>query len=115
MKKPNFKMDHVERLTKGKRSGKNIGSRAVGHHLRAFERSIYERALNDGFLVIDDRSRENLWNVWQKVGEARNCPAYILLKDTKTAKGEIYEGESCIFSGALDDAKKEIRRLAKAL
>jgi len=58
-------MDHVERLTKGKRSGKNIGSRAVGHHLRAFERRIYERALKDGFLIIDERSRENLWNVWQ--------------------------------------------------
>ena len=112
MSETKFKMDHVERLTKGKRSGKNIGSRAVGHHLRAFERSIYERALNDGFLIIDERSRENLWNVWQKVGEARNCPAYILLKDTVTATGEIYKGEERIFSGKLADAKKEIRRLA---
>lgn len=105
-------MDHVERLTKGQRSGKNIGSRAVGHHLRAFERKIYERALTDGYLTIDQRSRENLWNVWQKVGAARGCPAYILLKDTKAAIGEIFEGEERIFSGALADAKREIRRLA---
>lgn len=112
MSKTRFKMDHVERLTRGKRSGKNIGSRAVGHHLREFERDIYERALNDGFLVIDERSRENLWNVWQKVGQAGNCPAYILLKDTKSSSGEIYKGDECIFSGELSVAKKEIRRLA---
>ena len=111
MNKSNFKMDHVERLTKGKRSGKNIGSRGVGHHLRAFEREIYERALDDGFLVIDERSRENLWNVWQKVGQARGCPAYILLKNTNAAIGEIYNGEELIFTGELSKAKKEIRRL----
>ena len=111
MNKSNFKMDHVERLTKGKRSGKNIGSRGVGHHLRAFEREIYERALEDGFLVIDERSRENLWNVWQKVGQARSCPAFILLKNTTEAIGEIYNGEELIFTGELSKAKKEIRRL----
>lgn len=111
MNKSNFKMDHVERLTKGKRSGKNIGSRGVGHHLRAFEREIYERALDDGFLVIDERSRENLWNVWQKVGQARGCPAYILFKNTNAAIGEIYNGEELIFTGELSKAKKEIRRL----
>ena len=111
MNKLNFKMDHVERLTKGKRSGKNIGSRGVGHHLRAFEREIYERALDDGFLVIDERSRENLWNVWQKVGQARGCPAYILFKNTNAAIGEIYNGEELIFTGELSKAKKEIRRL----
>jgi len=114
MTKATFKMDHVERLTKGKRSGKNIGSRAVGHHLRAFERSIYERALNDGFLIIDERSRENLWNVWQKVGEAKDMPAYILLKDTKAGTGEIFKGEECVFSGELALAKKEVRRLVNA-
>ena len=114
MKKVNFKMDHVERLTRGKRSGKNIGSRAVGHHLRAFERSIYERALKDGFLVIDERSRENLWNVWQKVGQARNQPAYILLKNTNSSSGQIYKGDECVFSGELSAAKKKIRRLATA-
>ena len=111
MNKSNFKMDHVERLTKGKRSGKNIGSRGVGHHLRAFEREIYERALDDGFLVVDERSRENLWNVWQKVGQARGCPAYILFKNTNAAIGEIYNGEELIFTGELSKAKKEIRRL----
>ena len=107
-----FSMEHVERLTKGKKSGRNIGSRAAGHHLRAYERSIYERALKDGFLVIDERSRENLWNIWLKVGQARNHPAFILLKDTKNGSGKIYQDEQRIFSGQLSLAKKEIRRLA---
>jgi len=113
MPKNTFNMDHVERLTRGKRSGKHIGSRAIGHHLKTFEREIYQRALKDGFIVVDERSRENLWNVWLKVAEARDHPVLILVKNTQNNQGDIYLADKQLFSGNLSKAKQEIRRLAK--
>jgi len=66
-KNQKIEMEHIDRLSRGKKSGINIGSRAVGHHLFKFEREIYERSLKKKYLEIDARSRGNLVNLWDKV------------------------------------------------
>jgi len=40
-----IKIEHIDNLSKWKKSGNNIGSRAIWHHLYAFERWKYERAV----------------------------------------------------------------------
>ena len=42
---PKVKLEHIDGLSKGQKSGIKIGSRAVPHHLYAYEREAYERAL----------------------------------------------------------------------
>jgi hypothetical protein len=42
---PKIKLEHIDALSKGKKSGIKLGSRAVPHHLYAYEREEYERAL----------------------------------------------------------------------
>ena len=110
-----IKMEQVERLTRGKRSGANIGSRNVGHQLRAFEREIYDRALQARYLIVSKDSRENLWNVWVKVANAKKWSCLILVKETRQDRGEIFQDEELVYAGELAAAKIEIRRLAKAL
>lgn len=90
MGKPQFKLEHVERLTRGKRSGVNIGSRAVGHHLRPHERAQFERALRAGYLELTLQARDNLWHVWEKVCTAKNWHVLVLVKDTANAKATVH-------------------------
>lgn len=40
-----IKIEHIDALSRGKKSGIKLGSRAVPHHLYAYERYEYERAL----------------------------------------------------------------------
>ena len=115
MAKKAIKMEHVERLTRGKRSGVNIGSRAVGHHLRMFERAAYERALQARYLVIDDNSRENLSNVWNKVAVAKKWSCLILIKYPLQQRGEVLLNGKVVLNDELSAAKLEIRHLAKEL
>jgi hypothetical protein len=42
---PKIKLEHIDALSKGKKSGIRLGSRAVPHHLYAYEREEYERSL----------------------------------------------------------------------
>ena len=42
---PKIKLEHIDALSKGKKSGIKLGSRAVPHHLYLYEREEYERAL----------------------------------------------------------------------
>jgi ribosomal protein S25 len=125
MAKPQFKLEHVERLTRGKRSGVNIGSRAVSHHLRPHERRRYERAKKTGYLELTVQDRENLWHVWEKVCAAKNWHVLVLMKDTANAKATIHHAQSAsVIHGAkvvqrseleLSLAKQEIRHLAQQL
>ncbi len=110
--KPHFKLEDVDKLIHGKRSGKRIGSRGLGHHLSAFERDEYARASKRGFLTVNCRSRSNLWNVWQKVCLARSWTFLVLIKTIepeKEAQGEVYQEDVLVFQGALRDAKKDIK------
>ena len=78
---PKLKLEHIDALSKGKKSGIKIGSRAVPHHLYAYEREEYERALKRGYLVVDSRSRPNLGNLWMLVCRARESECIILMRD----------------------------------
>lgn len=105
-KKKEITLDHVEKLSHGKRSGLNIGSRGVGHHLHAFEREMYERALKKGFLEVTVRSRKNLTNVWSKACLATGWNQVVLIKDADGVKVRVLVDEKVCFEGSLHEAKK---------
>lgn len=107
-----IELDHVERLSHGKRSGLNIGSRSVGHYLRPHERAAYQRALKKGYLDITEKDRVNLWHIWEKACVALQWSFLVLIKDSANGLGTLYEGNKLIEKTKLDDAKKEIKELA---
>lgn len=83
------KIEHIDNLSKWKKSGNNIGSRAIWHHLYIYERWKYERAIKNKFLEITKKDRVNLVHLWDKVCLSKWWDHYILLKDTQTGKSEI--------------------------
>lgn len=104
-------MDHVERLSRGKKSGAKIGSRAVGHYLKPHERDTFNRALAKGYLVIHEKDRANLWHIWEKACLAKGIPFLILIKDTQNALGTVYQNDNIAYLGSLEEAKKIIQTL----
>lgn len=109
-----LKIDHVERLSHGKRSGLNIGSRSVGHYLRPHERATYERALKKGYLDITEKDRANLWHIWEKASLALRWRFLVLIKDTDNGLGAIYDDNEIVSQRELAVAKKEIKDLASS-
>jgi len=107
-----MKMDHIERLIRGKRSGINIGSRSIGHHLNQHELEDYKRALSKGFLELDVRARENLWNVWEKVCFVKGWDFYILEKDSKNDSSVLYLDRKEVSTQNLSEGKKLIKEVA---
>jgi hypothetical protein len=71
-RKKKMKLEHIDNLKKGKKSGTKIGSRGVPHHLFKYEEMKYERALKNRFLEITTKDRVNLQNLWEKVCIAKN-------------------------------------------
>ncbi len=74
-----IKLEHIDNLKRGKKSGAKIGSRWVPHHLFQYEEQKYTRALRNKYLEINDKDRVNLQNLWEKVCEAKNWDNYILI------------------------------------
>ncbi|MDD2745720.1 MAG: hypothetical protein PHU93_04240 [Candidatus Gracilibacteria bacterium] len=110
---PKVKIEHIDALSQGKKSGIKLGSRAVPHHLYQYERDEYERALERGYLIIDIRSRTNLENLWLLVCESQKIPHLVLKKEE--GRGEVILKGDVVFSGSLVDAKNCIRELVKNL
>lgn len=104
---PQVKIEHIDALSKGKKSGIKLGSRAVPHHLYQYERDEYERALVRGYLTINSRSRPNLENLWLLVCESQKIPHFVLKKEGE--RGEVILKGDVVFSGTLADAKKYIK------
>jgi len=75
-----LKEKHIERLMKGQKSGINVGSRQVPHHLHAHEATQFELAIKYGFLTIKEDSRVNLLNLWEKYCAAQERPMFVLKK-----------------------------------
>ncbi len=109
-----LKLDHVERLSHGQRSGLNIGSRSVGHYLKSHERSAYERALKKGYLDIHQKDRANLWHIWEKACLAMQWQFLVLVKHTESAIGTIYLNDQMLSQHKLSDAKLQIQGLASS-
>jgi len=108
-----IKLEHIERLSKGKRSGLNIGSRSIGHHLRPHERECYQRALKKGYLDIYDRDRDNLWHIWEKACLAQGIDFLVLLKLTGEDIGTVYRNNSQLTQTTLHGAKQVIKSLVR--
>lgn len=107
-----FGLEHVERLSRGKRSGVNIGSRSVGHHLRPHERATYERALKKGYLDITEGDRANLWHIWEKACIARSSLFLVLIKDA-SGEAAIYQDGTLLMTLPMLEAKRCIQELAE--
>jgi hypothetical protein len=56
--------DSVNRISKGKRSARNIGSRGIPHRLTKSEREEFERAKKRGYLIRKRTHRDNIENIW---------------------------------------------------
>lgn len=108
-----IKLDHVERLSHGKRSGLNIGSRSVGHYLRPHERAAYQRALKKGYLDITEKDRVNLWHIWEKACLAMQRDFLVLIKDTNSGSGTLYKDNEMIKETELSEAKRIMKSLVK--
>lgn len=108
-----IQLDHVERLSRGQRSGINAGSRSVGHYLRPFERAHYERALQKGYMDITEKDRANLWHIWEKASLAQNISFLILIKHTASGDGTIYQDNNECETLPLKAAKEKIQKLAQ--
>jgi len=108
-----IKIEHIDKLTRGKKSGAGIGSRAVGHHLFEFERRIYERALKMGYLEVEIKTRENLMNVWEKVCLAKGWRNLLLIKDVRNGVGKVMINGEFAWEGELKLAKKKVVEMVK--
>ena len=107
-----IKLDHVERLSHGKRSGVNIGSRSVGHYLRPYERDTYQRALKKGYLDITEKDRANLWHIWEKACLAQSWDFLVLIKDPSRGVATLYKNNEELGEASLSDVKAQIQQLA---
>lgn len=67
----------IWQLADGQKSGLNIGSRAVPHHLRPHEKPILEKAIERGYMILKKDDRPNLENLFYLYNEQLNQPAYI--------------------------------------
>jgi hypothetical protein len=76
-----IKIEHIDNLSRGKKSWNYLGSRATPHHLYKYERAKYERAMKNKFLEITKKDRVNLINIWNKVCNAKWWLNIILIKD----------------------------------
>lgn len=67
----------IWQLADGQKSGLNIGSRAVPHHLRPYEKPILEKAIERGYMILKKDDRPNLENLFYLYNEQLDQPAYI--------------------------------------
>lgn len=104
-----LKLEHIDNLRRGKKSGSKIGSRGIPHHLYKYEEEKYNRALKNKYLEITHLERVNLRNIWQKVCEAKKWQNYILEKNTETWSAKICLGEEIIHVWHTKDLKKIIQ------
>lgn len=104
-----IKLEHIDNLSRGKKSWANIGSRLTPHHLYKYEQEKYQRALKYKYLEITTKDRINLKNIWDKVCQAQKWENYILIKDAQTGQAEVYKNNSQMFIGDTNMAKKHIK------
>lgn len=104
-----MKLENIEQLTRGKKSWIKIGSRAVPHRLKPYEREKYERALKKKYLEIHENERINLINIWDKVCEAQNWKKIIFIKNDLQASIEV--NNEIIFSWDISEAKNILKNL----
>lgn len=73
-----MKEKHVEKLTRGKKSGAKIGSRNVPHRLTKYEQIKFNKAIKNRYMTLSFDSRPNLKNIWMKYSEVKGWPCIII-------------------------------------
>ncbi len=104
-----IKLEHIDNLRQGKKSGSKIGSRWVPHHLYKYEEEKYKRALKYRFLEITNKDRVNLRNIWQKVCLVKWWKNYVLMKNLEQAHAIIYLSDLPQMSGDIKSMKQVIK------
>jgi hypothetical protein len=106
-----IKLEHIDNLSRWKKSWNNIGSRWVPHHLYSYERLKYNRAIENKYLEITKKDRINLINLWDKVCIAKGWNNLILIKDSESWNAEILKDWFPILSGITKEMKQRIKQL----
>lgn len=106
-----IKQEHIDNLSRWKKSGAKIGSRKVPHHLYAYEQEKYDRAMKYKYLEITQKDRVNLENLWQKVCEARSWKHYVLVKNTDDGTAQIFRDNIMLNSGSNQEMKETMKTL----
>lgn len=106
-----IKLEHIDNLRRGKKSGAKIWSRGTPHHLYKYEEEKYKRALKYKFLEITNKDRVNLKNIWQKVCLAKWWKNYVLVKDMERAGAWVTLNDKKVEEWTLQDMKRTIREL----
>ena len=75
-----FSVDDVYNLAKGKPSKAKIGSRAIPARLNQHEWEQFEIAQKKGLLVVNEKTRWALKNIWVLYCEARGIDCKIVEK-----------------------------------
>lgn len=76
-----IKLEHIDNLRRGKKSGAKIGSRNIPHHLYKYEEEKYRRAMKYKYLEISNKERPNLKNIWTKVCSVQGWHYICLIKN----------------------------------
>jgi repressor of nif and glnA expression len=111
MSQPKIQDKHIEQLTRSKPSGIKIGSRSVPHRLKQFERKKYEQARKYGYLMISNKDRKNIVNVWNKYCLATKKDAVVVTKNITEKTAVILKNGATIFEGSIAKAKEIILSL----
>ena len=106
-----MKLEHIDKLRRGKKSWAKIGSRGIAHHLYAYEQIQYERALKNQYLEINDKNRVNLSNLWEKVCRAQWWKHLVLLKQKDADSAIVLEEDIQIHAWDKKSMKTFIKTL----
>jgi len=104
-----MKLEHIKLLSKWKKSWIKIGSRAIPHRLKPYEREKYDVALKKWFLEIEEKQRDNLINIWTKTCEVKWIDNILLIKDLPLAIVE--KNWNTEFKWTLNEAREFIKSL----
>ncbi len=104
-----IKLEHIDNLRRGKKSGAKIWSRGTPHHLYKYEEEKYKRALKNKYLEITTKDRVNLKNLWEKICLAKWWKNYILLKNTDTWQASILLNEEEVQNWDMKELKLLIK------
>ncbi len=104
-----IKLEHIDNLSKWKKSWSNIGSRSISHRLRNYERIKYELAIKNNYLEIDIKDRLNLINLWEKICFLKKIDNIVLYKNMFDTK--IMKNWEVIFFWDLNSAKSKIKEI----
>jgi hypothetical protein len=103
-----MKEKHVENLTKGKKSGANIGSRGVPHRLNQHEQKQFNIAIKRRYMTLAFDSRPNLRNIWLKYAEVKQWPSLIVIRQQDGTANVEHNGSKLSF-----ETYGEAKRYAK--